>query len=611
MLALFRDKSGLIWIGTYKGIEIFNPENNKIKDITYILDEFGITDKFISAFYEDSRGNYYIGCFLGGGLIKYNPTTKDYKVYNNVKDDETSLSNNSVIFINEDLKGNILIGTGYGLNVLDVKKDTFKRYTEKDGLINNTVYGILVDNNNNIWMSTNGGISKLSTENNQFENFTVSDGLQSNEFNGRSCLKDKDGYMYFGGINGFNIFYPDNIKSSEFIPKVIIDKIKVNGVNNKELYDKKLTYNENNIVINFFTDDYTTINNKTVKYYYKLNGLHNNWNETKNNSIELVNLRPGDYTLKIKAKTSYGVTGEESVIKFTIKPPFWRSTLAMYIYLLVVVIFIIANKYKVKRLDRLVNKKTKALQEQFEENEKLLKKVLVLEQNKNHYFVNLSHELRTPLNILTSVNQLIKARYSKEAIITYEKLSYYLDLMDRNTDRLLNLINNLIDNSKLENDNYVLIKKDEDIIYLVEETVLDMKDYIEEKGIDLVFDTDVEEKLVKCDKTEIERCIVNLVGNAVKFTNEGGLIEVTITDLEDKVKISVKDSGVGISEENKKLIFDRFNQVIDKNAELKGGSGLGLTITKQLISLHGGDIYVESEVGVGSEFIIILPVNNN
>ena len=310
MLALFRDKSGLIWIGTYKGIEIFNPENNKIKDITYILDEFGITDKFISAFYEDSRGNYYIGCFLGGGLIKYNPTTKDYKVYNNVKDDETSLSNNSVIFINEDLKGNILIGTGYGLNVLDVKKDTFKRYTEKDGLINNTVYGILVDNNNNIWMSTNGGISKLSTENNQFENFTVSDGLQSNEFNGRSCLKDKDGYMYFGGINGFNIFYPDSIKSSEFIPKVIIDKIKVNGVKNKELYDTNLSYNENNIIINFFTDDYTTIKNKTIKYYYKLNGLHNNWNETKNNSIELVNLRPGDYTLKIKAKTSYGVTGE-------------------------------------------------------------------------------------------------------------------------------------------------------------------------------------------------------------------------------------------------------------------------------------------------------------
>ena len=183
-----------------------------------------------------------------------------------------------------------------------------------------------------------------------------------------------------------------------------------------------------------------------------------------------------------------------------------------------------------------------------------------------------------------------------------------MDIMDRNTSRLLNLINNLIDNSKIENNSYVLTKKDEDIVYLVEETVLDMKDYIEEKGIELIFDTDVEEKTVRCDKTEIERCIINLVGNAVKFTSEGGLIEVTIKDLDDKVKIIVKDNGIGISEENQKIIFDRFNQVVDESSEQKGGSGLGLTITKQFITLHNGEIYVESEVGVGSEFIIILPV---
>ena len=260
-------------------------------------------------------------------------------------------------------------------------------------------------------------------------------------------------------------------------------------------------------------------------------------------------------------------------------------------------------------MDKLVNKRTCELRKEMEKNEELFNQVLMLEQNKNNYFVNLSHELRTPLNVLSSINQLIKEFTKKDNFITPEKLSYYMGIMDRNCSRLLSLINNLIDHTKIENNSYIINKTDEDIVYLVEETVIDMKDYIEEKGLEFIFDTDVEEKLINCDKAEIERCIINLVSNAVKFTPKGGLIEVILSDLGDKVKISVKDNGIGISEENKRLIFDRFNQVIDKNAESKGGSGLGLTICKQLITLHGGEIYVESEVGVGSEFVIILPVS--
>ena len=606
--SLFVDSKECLWIGTNKGLAILD-SNNKLVDITYMFDEIGVSDKFIRAVYEDSKGNYYIGCFLEGGLIKINPNTKKYKIYKNIKNDKTSISNNCIRFINEDLNGNILVGTSYGLNILDVNKDTFKSYTEKDGLINNTIYGILVDDSNNIWMSTNGGISKLYTKENVFENFTIIDGLQSNEFNGRACFKDNTGNIYFGGVNGFNAFNPDDVDVSGFEPKIVFDDFEVNGVNKKDISNTKFKYSENTIKISFFTNDY--MNTKTTQYYYKLDGLSNDWHTTQNNSIVFANLSPGNYILRMKAKTQHGVVGEESVIKFTIKPPFWRSNVAICLYVLLIAALVVRNKYKVNKLDRLVNERTHDLKVQMEENKHLFKKVLTLEQNKNNYLINLSHELRTPLNILTSINQLIKEIVKKDSFITSEKLSYYMDMMDRNTSRLLNLINNLIDNSKIENNSYVLTKKDEDIIYLVEEAVLDMKEYIESKGIELIFDTDVEEKTVRCDKTEIERCIVNIVGNAAKFTPEGGLIEVTIKDLDDKVKILIKDSGIGISEENKKLIFDRFNQVVDKGAELKGGSGLGLTICKQLITLHGGDIYVESEVGVGSEFIIILPVNND
>ena len=604
--SLFIDSKGYLWIGTNKGLAILDINNNKIIDITYILDEMGVSDKFIRAVYEDSKGNYYIGCFLEGGLIKINPNNKEYKIYKNIENDDSSISNNSIRYINEDLYGNILVGTSHGINILNLSTDKFNHYTEKDGLINNTIYGILVDKNNGIWMSTNAGISKLSTEDATFKNFTITDGLQSNEFNGRACFKSKDGNMYFGGINGFNVFNSQDIELSTFEPKVIFDNFEINGTNKKDISNIKFKSNENNIKINFFTNDYK--NTKTTQYYYKLEGLENEWNMTNSNSLVFANLGSGDYTLKIKTITQHGVMSDESSVHFTINPPIWRSNYAICIYLILIIISILRYMHKVNTLDRLVNERTNKLRKEMEKNEQLFKKVLSLEQNKNNYFVNLSHELRTPLNVLSSINQLIKEFTKKDNFITPEKLSYYMGIMDRNCSRLLSLINNLIDHTKIENNSYIINKKDEDIVYLVEETVLDMKDYIEEKGLELIFDTDVEEKVIRCDKVDIERCIINLVGNAVKFTPEGGLIEVLLQDLDDKVKIIVKDNGIGISEENQKIIFDRFNQVVDESSEQKGGSGLGLTITKQLITLHNGEIYVESEVGVGSEFIIILPV---
>ena len=604
--SLFIDSKGYLWIGTNKGLAILDINNNKIIDITYILDEMGVSDKFIRAVYEDSKGNYYIGCFLEGGLIKINPNNKEYKIYKNIENDDSSISNNSIRYINEDLYGNILVGTSHGINILNLSTDKFNHYTEKDGLINNTIYGILVDKNNGIWMSTNAGISKLSTEDATFKNFTITDGLQSNEFNGRSCFKSKDGNMYFGGINGFNVFNPEDIELSTFEPKVIFDNFEISGKNKKDISNMEFKSSENNIKISFFTNNYK--NTKITQYYYKLEGLENEWNMTNSNSLVFANLGSGDYTLKIKTITQHGVMSDESSVHFTINPPIWRSNYAICIYLILIIISILRYMHKVNTLDRLVNERTNKLRKEMEKNEQLFKKVLSLEQNKNNYFVNLSHELRTPLNVLSSINQLIKEFTKKDNFITPEKLSYYMGIMDRNCSRLLSLINNLIDHTKIENNSYIINKKDEDIVYLVEETVLDMKDYIEEKGLELIFDTDVEEKVIRCDKVDIERCIINLVGNAVKFTPAGGLIKVLIQDLDDKVKIIVKDNGIGISEENQKVIFDRFNQVVDESSEQKGGSGLGLTITKQLITLHNGEIYVESEVGVGSEFIIILPV---
>lgn len=605
--SLLIDSKGYLWIGTNMGMAILNTSSGQFIDKAEEFDKMGVSGEFIRALYEDSKGNFYIGCFLEGGLIKINPNTRECKVYKNDEKDNESISNNTILYINENTDGNILVGTSHGLNILNPDTDKFTHYTEKDGLVNNTVYGILVDNNNDIWMSTNGGISKFSLKDKTFKNFTVIDGLQSNEFNGRSCFKSKDGYLYFGGINGLNIIDINNIELSAFKPKVIIDGFEVNGMSMKSINNEKFNYSENSIKVSYFTNDYK--NTKNTKYYYRLKGLEEEWNETYSTSLRFPKLHDGDYTLEIKTITQQGIIGEVNSVSFSINPPIWRSTYALLIYCILIILAIYASRIRFKTLDRLVNIRTSELRKEMAKNEELFNQVIKLEQTKNNYFVNLSHELRTPLNILISINQLIRSFVKNNQILTVDKLSYYMDVMNRNCNRLLSLINNLIDYAKIENNNYVIDKESVNIVYLVEETVLDMKDYIEEKEVEVIFDTDVEEKSIECDKLDIERCIINLVSNAAKFTHKGGLIEVTVYDMDTHVKISVKDNGIGISAENQKIIFDRFNQIIDKTSEQKGGSGLGLTITKQIINLHGGEITVKSEIGKGSEFIITLPVS--
>lgn len=339
---------------------------------------------------------------------------------------------------------------------------------------------------------------------------------------------------------------------------------------------------------------------------YKLEGVSDSWDISRSNNINYSDLAPGTYTLKIKARSYSGKVSDESAVKFIIKLPIWKSKAAILIYLIIITIVIYRTINSVKRLDNLVKNKTLQLTKEMEKNDKLLKKVIELEKRKNNYFVNLSHELRTPLNVISSTEQLVTELNKSKDGIGKSKLNGCMQVVRRNTKRLLNLINNIIDTAKIESGSYQLNIREHDIVYIVEEATLSLKDYIERKGIELIIDPEMEEKIIKCDEHEIERCIVNLVSNAAKFTPEGGTIEVTIEDLDEKVKIIVKDTGIGIDKKYHDSIFNRFNQVIDQGTESKGGSGLGLTITKQIIDMHGGQISVESELGKGCKFIIIL-----
>lgn len=230
--------------------------------------------------------------------------------------------------------------------------------------------------------------------------------------------------------------------------------------------------------------------------------------------------------------------------------------------------------------------------------------------DKSNYFMNLSHELRTPLNIILSTEQLITNLNSRNENIDKEKIDYYMDILRSNSKRLLKLINDIIDISRIEQGLYNIDLVEHEIVYFVEDLVLSMKDFIESKGIELIIDPEVEEKVIECDINDIERCIVNLVGNAVKFTPKGGKIIIKVVDLDEKVKISIIDSGIGIAKNDINEIFNRFNQVYNKKSEEFGGSGIGLKITKEIIKLHNGNLVVKSELGKGSEFSMIIPVKH-
>lgn len=604
--SLFVDKSGLLWIGTRDGLCTID-DDGIFKNYNYIFEENNIIDKFITCIYEDNYGNMWFGTATNGGLIKYDKKTQKVKNYLHSRGNDNTLSFNSIKAITGDSLGNLWIATNYGVNKFNIEKEIFTIYNEKNGLYNNLAHGILIDDNNNPWISTNNGIYKLDIKKNVFTSFDITDGLQNKQFNDYSYYKSKNGEMFFGGISGLNIFIPSKVKKISYVSNVKIKSIMVNNRNIDINKDIELRHDENYLNIEFFLPEFR--NTSKTNYYYMMNGLEKEWKHLGNNNfVTYANIPSGDYKFLVVARNSNGDVTTPTEVNIEIMNPPWKSKFAYLIYVVIGigVIYLIWNYVNI--LENIISERTKRLNIKLNENEQLYKKVIENEKYKNNYFVNLSHELRTPLNVMLSSVQLIDRFNKSEEGISRDKLDNYTIMLKRNSKRLLKLINNIIDTAKIEAGEYRLNMEKVNIIYLVEDLVLSMSGLIEENGIELVIDPEIEELYVECDVNAIERCIVNLIGNAVKFTNSGGKIEVKMWYNEKLAYISIEDTGIGIEEKYHKTIFNRFSQTYTQSTEEHGGSGLGLTLTKQLIELHGGKIKLESTLGKGSIFILILPI---
>lgn len=243
------------------------------------------------------------------------------------------------------------------------------------------------------------------------------------------------------------------------------------------------------------------------------------------------------------------------------------------------------------------------LQENIKYQEKLLEEAERNNKVKTEYFANISHELKTPLNIILSTLQLLEAFY-----LPSQKTSKYTHIMKQNCYRLLRLLNNIIDMTKIDSGFFKLHLENADIVYVVQQITLSVEQYIKNKSINLLFESKIDKQIMAFDAEKIERIMLNLLSNAAKFTPQGGFIKVGVEKRDRNIIISVKDTGIGIPLRKQNLIFQRFGQVDSNATRQYEGSGIGLSLVKSLVEMHDGTIRFHSEEQKGTEFIIELPI---
>jgi signal transduction histidine kinase/ligand-binding sensor domain-containing protein/DNA-binding response OmpR family regulator len=612
IFSLFEDSKGNMWAGTNgDGVQVIR-NNEVVARYTPFspsaANEFHLpVNGYIRAITEDREGNIWIGSH-GGGLAVLHPDGR-WTVYTT---NNSSLPNDKVHAMLCDRNGQVWVGTfGGGLSLYNNSKNGFITWSEQDGLQNATIYQILEDQQGRIWVSTNTGISSFDTVQKKFRNFTSYNGVQPNNFVHASGIRLSDGELFFGGLQGFNYFNPATLTVNRNVPAVLLTDLKLS--NKSVIPGEKSPIKEqisvaNEIILDYkqnFALSFVALNYSIPKqnhYAYKLEGFDKDWNHTGPlNTASYTNLDPGEYVFHVKAGNNDGVWNkEDTVIKIYVRPPFWRTTYAYICYLLCIGGLLLYIRHRgIAKLRR---------QFALEQEREQVSRIRELDRLKLKFLTNLSHDFRTPISLIMGpVDQLIGEGGGEGKL---DKLN----MIRRNARRLLNLVNQLLDFRKLEEHELRLQLSKGDFISFMKEVSESFRDMSERKHINFVFNSDIDKLDALFDHDKIERVLFNLLSNAFKFTLEGGTITVQINKYADNgsanagVYIKVADTGIGIPADRKEKIFERFFQHYSASAVLNQGTGIGLSITKEFIKMHGGVIEVDSEPGKGSVFTIQLPL---
>ncbi|HSR52645.1 MAG TPA: two-component regulator propeller domain-containing protein [Acidobacteriota bacterium] len=611
--ALLPDRDGQLWIGTDgDAVRIYDPALNSFR-----LTRSDPASPFSSllhvwAFCEDRNGDIWIGVW-GEGACHYRKATDRLQCFKHDPKDPSSISSDLVISIAEDGQGTTWFGTwGEGLNSLPPGGRRFTRYTSADGLPQDTVVGILADPAGRVWVSTLDGLARYDPDSDRWKGFSRGDGLQSEEYRTGSYHRGPSGRLYFGGVNGFNAFFPDEVGENRNVPPIVVTSARVldrtippslleaAGEGTPEI---RLRYDQNFISFEFSALDFTEPQEN--QYVYRLEGLDRDWVTSGGNRLaRYTDLSPGRYVFRVKGSNNDGVWNEEGTsIRLTITPPPWKTWWAYVLYVLAGGALLYAGRrYELNRLGLAHELRLKRLE---------ARKLLELDRLKSRFFADVSHELRTPLTlILGPLQSLLEGTGGSDVKTLYSRMA-------RNAERLLKLINELLDLSKLDAGAMALDPGSHDLVEVVRSVAAMFDSQAEARKVRLRTSLPKLPLIALVDRNKLEKAFSNLISNALKFTPSGGSVEVSIRTLAEggengnsageRILVSVRDSGAGIPAHLLERVFDRFYQEEDAVGARQPGTGIGLALSKELVELHGGRIEVESEPAKGSCFTVTLP----
>jgi signal transduction histidine kinase/DNA-binding response OmpR family regulator/ligand-binding sensor domain-containing protein len=556
----------------------------------------------------------YIGYLEEDELRLYDTATAACKVFSKKQLGVSGLL--LMAFPDRQQKNILWIATkGTGIVKLDIASGKTFHFEEKDGLPNNSVYYIVQDKNGWFWCSSNSGLFRLNPADGSVISFTVKDGVQGNEFNRYHFLETPDGQFYFGGTQGYTWFHPDSIYIDHYQTPVAITGLRVNNVPIQQLgpiwkdslpsylQNIRLPYNQNQLTFSFAGLQYDAP--EKLRYRYQLQGIDKDWvNAGYAADANYASIPPGHYTMLVNVANTSGFWSRHIArLNITITPPWWR-TWWMYCFYAVFIIAAAWSFFRI-RLRRL------EMAQQVILKQKEAEQAHAMEEIKSRFFDNITHELRTPLTLILSPVQ----RQLQEGADTYSP--QLLEDIYRNSQNLLRLTNQLLDISKLEGGRMSLSLHRGRLALFIESLLPPFRQQAATHGIDFLFLVNEEKKREHLfDSDKLEKVLYNLLSNAFKFTPDGGQISLTVKQQEpqdssrqpecakDNFQIQVSDTGIGVAPGHLPYIFDRFYQVNASNTRRHEGTGIGLSLVKELVDLMGGMIQVESKVGSGSIFTL-------